>query len=107
MLRAVALLSLSLLSGCCAFDSNVPTTDEFVRHMNADIGAVKSFQTFPDWAGLRSEPHEDGTLWYTTADPSGCSVAWVVDARSRVVKSWRYLSEPEHCKATRRYCGPW
>lgn len=96
-----------MLSACCAFDSNVPTTEEFVRKMNAEVGTAKSFSTYPGWARLTSETKANGTIGYEIDEPSGCSVGWVVDAKTHLVISWRYLSEPGACKATRYYCGAW
>ena len=75
--------------------------------MNTEVGTVKSFATYPGWAHLSSETRDDGTIWYTINEPSGCSVGWLVDAKSHVVSNWRYLSDPETCKATRYYCGAW
>ncbi len=106
-LLVASLLSLIVLSACCAFDANVPTNEEFVRKMNSEVGTVKSFATYPGWARLTSETRTDGTIWYTADEASGCSVGRVVDAKSHLVISWRYLSDPGSCKATRYYCGPW
>ena len=52
--------------------------------------------------------YEESEVIYKYANSeTGCMWALITDKKSKVIKSWRYISDPDHCFEQINWRGPW
>ena len=41
------------------------------------------------------------------SDQTGCRIALIVDKQTKIIKGWRYLSDPDLCRVKHEFGHPW
>jgi hypothetical protein len=102
---ALAFAALSL-SACCTLNAGIDGREEFLRNRQAAIGKTLDISsTHP--AMVKTRQADASATIYLIGQEGYCQFEYEVSSSSRVVKSWRYVSEPAKCTADRYYCGAW
>lgn len=86
----LAICSGMILNGCFLIDYR----KQFEDPKNAAVGQVvdSTFYSSPHWQINRGSYLEFGFKDYR-----GCSYAFEIDPKTRIIRSWRYLSEAKLC----------
>ncbi|RYX79981.1 hypothetical protein EON83_30490 [bacterium] len=94
-------LATILLSGCAANQAWINATPEqrkimFENWWNGAVG--KPFEVYPPIV-LRSADLKDGRHEYIIKQHVACQLALVVEDNTKILLSWRYISDQAKCAA--------
>lgn len=96
--KAVAVLAVLLAITACR-----PNQDNFRSNMEFAVGrSIEAYTSLPH----EVQDRQDGMHEYIFSDHAGCSWAFVVNGKQKIV-SWHYVSDRALCVRGLNWGGPW
>jgi len=96
---SITFLLLQELAGCVS-------TVDMQSMLNQSIGeSITVFRGGKPTEVRSDEPTVDEYLYDSIQ--TGCRVALTVDKQTKIIKSWRYLSDPELCRVRSEFGHAW
>ena len=96
---SIAALLLQGLTGCVS-------TVDVQSLLDQSVGqSIAVFRGGKPTAVRSIDPAVDEYLY--DSNQTGCRVALTVDKQTKIIKGWRYLSDPELCREKHEFGHPW